>query len=100
MGGRDDDGPIFPVGPVDARLPVQEQVLGVETPSGGFVAFPVEVALATLASGDTVEFGGVVVVADGDGLRAASASGEPLATSQSFWFAWSQFHPGTEVWAP
>ncbi|MBT8198912.1 MAG: DUF3179 domain-containing protein, partial [Acidimicrobiia bacterium] len=33
--GRDDDGPIFPIGDVDERLPVQAQVLGVELPDGG-----------------------------------------------------------------
>ncbi|MGH9166891.1 MAG: DUF3179 domain-containing (seleno)protein, partial [Acidimicrobiia bacterium] len=29
LGGRDDAGPIFPIGDVDPRLPVQEQVVGV-----------------------------------------------------------------------
>ncbi|MBT8213490.1 MAG: DUF3179 domain-containing protein [Acidimicrobiia bacterium] len=98
--GRDDDGPIFPVGPVDGRLPVQQPVLGVETPGGVFVAFPVDVALAALESGERVEFAGVVVVADGTGLRATTSSGDALPTSQSFWFAWSQFHPATEIWVP
>ncbi|MGI8945205.1 MAG: DUF3179 domain-containing (seleno)protein, partial [Thermoleophilaceae bacterium] len=38
--GRDDDGPIFPIGPVDPRLPVQERVVGVIAPGGRPVAFP------------------------------------------------------------
>ena len=44
--GRDDDGPIFPIGDVDPRLPVQEPVLGVISPDGTAVAFPVEEAAA------------------------------------------------------
>lgn len=98
LGGRDDDGPIFPIGPVDPRLPVQTQVLGVEYPAGAFVAFPADEARRALQGGQTVAFGDVVVVLDGDGLRAETTDGLLLATSQSFWFAWSQFHPGTEVW--
>ncbi|MEM6492110.1 MAG: DUF3179 domain-containing (seleno)protein, partial [Pseudomonadota bacterium] len=38
--GRDANGPIFPVGDVDPRLPVQEDVIGVITASGEPVAFP------------------------------------------------------------
>ena len=100
LGGRDDRGPIFPVGPIDDRLPVQEQVLGVETPDGGFVAFPAAAAGDALDQGEVVEFLGVRVTADADGLRAELADGTPLATTQSFWFAWSQFHPTTELWQP
>ena len=99
LGGRDDDGPIFPVGPVDERLDVQEQVLGVTTPDGAAVAFPVDEAAAALAGGETVEEDGVVVTGDSGGLVAESAAGEPLASHQAFWFAWSQFHPGTQLWA-
>ena len=41
LGGRDDDGPIFPIGDVDPRLPVQAHVVGVIAPDGRPVAFPV-----------------------------------------------------------
>lgn len=37
--GRDDDGPIFPIGPADPRLPVQERVIGVIARDGTAVAF-------------------------------------------------------------
>lgn len=100
LGGRDDRGPIFPVGPIDDRLPVQEQVLGVETPDGRFFAFPAAAAGEALAAGESVELDGVIVTADADGLRAELSDGTALATTQSFWFAWSQFHPTTEVWQP
>jgi hypothetical protein len=98
LDGRDDNGPIFPVGPVDPRLPVQELVLGVETPSGGFIAFPVDAARNALEAGSSVEFGGIRVVPDADGLRAELVDGTPLISHEAFWFAWSQFHPDTELW--
>lgn len=98
--GRDDDGPIFPIGPVDPRLPVQAQVAGVIAPDGTALAFPVEQGLAALAEGGDVSVGNVEVVADAGGLRARVIGGEELPTHQAFWFAWSQFHPGTVVWTP
>jgi len=98
--GRDDDGPIFPIGPVDERLPVQSQVLGVVAPDGTPIAFPVDQALAALEAGEQVAVANVVVRTDGGGLRAAVRGGEELAAHQAFWFAWSQFHPETEVWVP
>ena len=99
LGGRDDRGPIFPIGEVDPRLPVQEQVLGVRH-EGVAVAFPEFDARVTLARGGAVAFGGIVVVLDAGALRAETAAGEPITTHQAFWFAWSQFNPDTEVWRP
>lgn len=98
--GRDDDGPIFPIGPVDPRLPVQAQVLGVVTPSEEALAFPVEQVRAALSEGRRVAIEGIEVVADGGGLRARTEGRAELATHQAFWFAWSQFHPDTVVWTP
>ncbi|MGE5210271.1 MAG: hypothetical protein ACM3MM_03355, partial [Acidobacteriota bacterium] len=95
------NGPIFPIGPADDRLGVQEFVVGVITDDGTPVAFPADDARAALASGDEVEAGGVELVGDGGGLRAVeAATGEPIASHESFWFAWSQFHPSTELWRP
>jgi hypothetical protein len=98
--GRDADGPIFPIGGVDPRLPVQAQVLGVETPDGRFVAFPVDQAKAALDTGDEVELAGILLVPDGSGLRPVFTDGGETAGHQAFWFAWSQFHPETLLWAP
>jgi hypothetical protein len=97
--GRDDDGPIFPIGLVDDRLPVQEAVVGVIAPDGQPVAFPVALATAALAEGRTVEVAGVTAVAEAGGLRAL-AGGDELPAHQAFWFAWSQFHPDTLLWSP
>ena len=101
--GRDDDGPIFPIGDWDDRLPVQEKVLGVLSEVGTesiVVAFPVVDAHATLDGGGSVEHSGVVVTKDGGGLRALGPDGVEIPAHESFWFAWSQFHPGTELWTP
>ncbi len=97
--GRDDDGPIFPTGPADDRLGVQELVVGVITTDKHPVAFPAESARAALAAGETVTSAGVELIDDGGGLRAIDAStGASIPSHESFWFAWSQFHPTTELW--
>jgi len=100
LGGRDDAGPIFPIGEADPRLPKQTRVLGVIDPDGQPVAFPVEQATAALTSGREVSLGVVEVVADGGGLRAKLRGGEEIPAHEAFWFAWSQFHPETLVWTP
>ena len=35
---------------------------------------------------------------DGGGVRAVDADNNDLGSHQAFWFAWSQFYPGTELW--
>jgi hypothetical protein len=97
LGGRDAAGPIFPIGDVDPRLPVQALVVGVVGPEGP-VAFPVEEARAAAEGGVEVSFAGVRLVADGSGFRAHLENGEEVAAHQAFWFAWSQFHPATQLW--
>ena len=95
--GRDDNGPIFPVGDVDQRLPTQVRVLGVIGPDGTPVAFPVPNAVLALREGDSVELAGVEVELDAGGLR-AFIDGEDASSHEAFWFAWSQFRPDTLVW--
>ena len=96
--GRDSDGPIFPIGSVDPRLDVQEDVLGVIKADGTPLAFHVDTALAVLERGDTVEVDGISVIQDGGGIRAIDSDGNDIAGHQAFWFAWSQFNEGTELW--
>ncbi|MBW3604378.1 MAG: DUF3179 domain-containing protein [Actinobacteria bacterium] len=97
--GRDDGGPIFPIGDVDPRLPVQEEV-GVVAPDGTAVAFPADAARETLASGEEVRLGDVRVRASAGGLTAELGDGRPVTSHQAFWFAWSRFHPETRLWTP
>ncbi|MFQ5557017.1 MAG: DUF3179 domain-containing (seleno)protein [Acidimicrobiales bacterium] len=97
--GRDDDGPIFPVGDVDQRLSVQEPVVGVVLSDGTALAFPAARAAAVLALGGEVGLAGVVLDDAAGGLTALDeATGEPITSHRAFWFAWSQFHPETMVW--
>jgi hypothetical protein len=100
LGGRDDDGPIFPVGEVDPRLSVHEQIVGVTTDEGRPVAFPVGPARAALEAGTPVVLAGVTLTTDGGGFRAVDANGDERPAHQAFWFAWSQFHPDTLLWEP
>ncbi len=95
---RDADGPIFPVGDVDPRLPVHEDIIGVITASGTPVAFPRSTAFVALSNGNAVAFENVRLVLDAGGIRAVDADGSDIASHQAFWFAWSQFHPGTALW--
>jgi Protein of unknown function (DUF3179) len=97
--GRDEGGPIFPVGDVDPRLPVQEQVVGVIARDGTPVAFPAAAARGALRAGKPVELKGIRLELDGDGLRAVFGNGAEAVSHQAFWFAWSQFHPRSALWA-
>jgi len=96
--GRDAKGPIFPVGDVDPRLSVHEVVLGVRAADGTPVAFPRAAARLALLAGEPVTMAGIAVRADGDGLRAFIGQAE-TPSHEAFWFAWSQFHPKTRLWA-
>jgi len=95
---RDADGPIFPIGDVDPRLPVQEDVLGLLTADGDPIAFHVNSAIAALERGEFIEVEGINVVLDGGGVKAVDGDGNDLGGHQAFWFAWSQFYPGTDLW--
>jgi hypothetical protein len=44
-----------------------------------------------------VRWGGVEVRSAAGGLRAFAGKAE-LVSHEAFWFAWSQFKPGTQVW--
>jgi len=96
--GRDANGPIFPIGDVDPRLPVHEDVIGVVTASGKPVAFQRSQAMAALTRGETIVIEDVELVLDAGGIRAVDVSGADLGSHQAFWFAWSQFHPETVLW--
>ena len=95
---RDANGPIFPVGDVDPRLPVHEDIIGVTTASGTAVAFPRSTAIAALQNGQEIIVENVQLRLDAGGVRAFDTDGSDLGSHQAFWFAWSQFHPETILW--
>ena len=96
--GRDAKGPIFPVGDIDPRLPVHEDVIGVLTVSGKPVAFQRSKAILALKKGDEIAFENVRLRLEAGGVKAVDADGADLGSHQAFWFAWSQFHPETALW--
>ena len=98
LAGRDDNGPIFPVGAVHEQLGAQERVLGVALDDGRTLAFPYQAARRALRSGREVRLGDVHLNLSGDGLVALGSDGETLTAHPAFWFAWSQFHPKTGLW--
>lgn len=95
---RDANGPIFPIGDVDPRLAVHEDVLGIVTDSGTPIAFHIKTALAALRRGENIRIENIQLVLDGGGVRAVNAKGEDVGGHQAFWFAWSQFYPKTKLW--
>lgn len=95
---RDADGPIFPVGDVDPRLSVHEDIVGAITETGKPVAFQRSKAMAALSNGELVEVDNLRLVLDGGGIRAIDKNGKYVGGHQAFWFAWSQFYPQTKLW--
>ena len=68
------------------------------TASGKPVAFQRSKALIALQRGDEIAVENVRLKLDAGGIRAVGADGSDLGSHQAFWFAWSQFHPTTELW--
>lgn len=95
---RDAKGPIFPVGDVDPRLSVHEDVIGAITATGKPVAFQRTKALAALRQGQDIAYENVRLKLEAGGVRAVDADGSDLGSHEAFWFAWSQFYPGTALW--
>ncbi len=96
--GRDADGPIFPIGDVDPRLAVHEDIIGVIAASGTPWAFERASAMAALLSGEDIVVENVRLELDAGGIRAVDVDGSDVGSHQAFWFAWSQFYPETELW--
>ena len=96
--GRDANGPIFPIGDLDPRLPVHEDIIGVVTRSGTPVAFQRSKAFAALKGGEDIAFENVRLKLEAGGVKAIDEDGSDLGSHEAFWFAWSQFHPGTALW--
>lgn len=95
---RDANGPIFPVGDVDPRLAVHEDIIGVITASGKSVAFQRNKAFVALNNGAEIGYENIQLKLDAGGIRAIDKDGSDLGSHQAFWFAWSQFHPQTLLW--
>ena len=75
-------------------------MIGLVTASGTPVAFPRATALIALTNGDDIEFENIQLKLDAGGIRAVDNKDADLGSHEAFWFAWSQFYPQTEIWAP
>jgi len=95
---RDANGPIFPVGDIDPRLSVHEDILGIISASGTPIAFQRTEAIVALKKGQPVTYENIKLVLDSGGIRAVDDNGTDLGSHQAFWFAWSQFYPETKLW--
>ena len=95
---RDADGPIFPIGDVDPRLPIQEDIVGLVAASGTPVAFQLSKAVEVLNNKQEITFENIKLTLDGGGVKAVDKDGKDLGGHQAFWFAWSQFYPETVLW--
>ncbi|MDJ0612444.1 MAG: DUF3179 domain-containing (seleno)protein [Rhizobiaceae bacterium] len=96
---RDANGPIFPVGNVDPRLSVHEDIIGIVTASGKPIAFQRSKAIAALQSGKEIAYENIRLKLDAGGVKAIDTNGTDLGSHQAFWFAWSQFYPDTDLWS-
>ena len=83
---RDASGPIFPVGDVDPRLPVHEDIVGVISPGGQAVAFQRSRAFLTLSKGESIEYLDFSLVLDGGGIKALDSNGKDHGSHEAFWF--------------
>ncbi len=94
---RDADGPIFPVGDTDLRLPPNAEVLGIVV-DGASVAFDRSALEAALAEVGELEVDGLLVGSDAAGPVFTTDDGEVLDALSVRWFAWAQRHPETTIW--
>ncbi|MEM7563015.1 MAG: hypothetical protein AAF353_08200 [Pseudomonadota bacterium] len=78
---------------------MHEDVIGVVTASGQPIAFQRNKAVAALTGGESIEFENVRLITDAGGIRAIDRDDSDLGSHQAFWFAWSQFYPGTALWS-
>lgn len=98
---RDAEGLIFPIGDVDPRVPVHEDVIGAITVSGIAVAFPQSIAFLALRVGQKMQFENIERVLHAGGVMAIDAIDEScgrVVSHQAYWIAWSRFYPQTTVW--
>ena len=97
-----DPGAMFPVSHRDTRLPEKELILGIEK-DGAATAFPLSALEEDLRSvrarvGPEDVF--VYWFRDSWTAFATDPKGRRIPATIAYWFAWSAFHPDTQVWHP
>lgn len=92
------NGPIFPVGDIDPRLAVHEEVVSVGSATGVPVAFPRGAAFLALLNGKEIVFPSINLALDAGGIRATGLDGASRPSHEAFWFGRSQFRRQTKLW--
>ncbi|MHC4447108.1 MAG: DUF3179 domain-containing protein [Planctomycetota bacterium] len=90
---------MFPIERHDDRLPVKEQVVGVQV-DGNVKAYPVQ-AIVDAPDGrvrDSIAGQTIVLECDGDGGVRVVEAPDGAQIVHTFWFAWAAFYARTEVW--
>ncbi|CAN5861473.1 DUF3179 domain-containing protein [soil metagenome] len=97
-----DPSALFPVSHRDPRLPEKELILGIEREGAG-TAFPLSSleegprpVRARVGSEDVF----VYWFRDSWTAFATDPKGRRIPATIAYWFAWSAFHPDTQVWHP
>jgi len=89
---------MFPVGKLDARLQPKDKVLGI-TVGNTARAYPLAKLKARRSPvRENVAGRPVVVTVRAKGEATATINGESADAVVVYWFAWSAFHPRTELW--
>ena len=103
-GGADQDRLVASLGDLTSADPAEDPSferspwLSVSNHMIAPVAFEAEAAREALAAGEAVTVAGVELAVEAGGLVARETDGAELPAHEAFWFAWSQFHPETELW--
>lgn len=101
---------MFPVDPLDRRLPAKARVIGIAL-GGEAKAYPLEVLAEVAGPGGKGSLrllqdriGGTPVTVEYDpaarSARILGPDGRMLPAVTAYWFAWAAFHPETELFAP
>jgi hypothetical protein len=90
---------LFPVGKPDRRLRKKDWVLGIKS---GVVAraYPIVALIGGAEFRDRIGDLEVIVHASNNDVWLTDTSGELLEAVKMYWFAWSAFNPGTEIYQP
>ena len=90
----------FPVSNNDDTFHKKEWIFGVKI-NGFFKAYPIEKLTKIKPQELQDELGGISFTltwgSNGENVQVKTADGEEILGFQMFWFAWSAFHPNTEV---
>jgi hypothetical protein len=91
---------MFPVRPLDQRLPAKTPILAVWTDDGKSNAHPIQTGNADAAFAQDYALGGHAYTVAFDprtDTARVTASDDGVHWMHSFWFAWSAFHPETKI---